>query len=553
MCWKNDAGNVTCLSTGGGTIPTGSGGVAGAVAFWTSATTLGADDPHFHWDDANDQLLIGINTGSHLGTDSGLLVDKDASSSIIGTVVHSATANQSGALNLLRSRGTHALPTVVASGDKLMRLVAQGYDGAAYRDAAALDINVDGTPGSSDMPGRIVFFTTPDGSTTLTERWRINNVGFLGSGGIDPVGAIDVRGTGSPATTIAGERDNGQVNFIGYRVRGGGTATQANDFLSLFFGGGSHSGASADRATTAGMGIKAGENWTATAKGAYITLETTPLLSVTRAERFRVGPSGQWGIEGANFGTAGNLFQSGGASAAPSWLDHTTDFLSQYALLAGRSGGQTLKGGTAASENLTLMSTNHATKGKLLFGTSAYDEVNNRLGLLTASPDATIHIGGSVSSVSVFHMNPTHTATGSIGLFMDPDIRPAASSATIICGFLGTVNPQAGVAISEHSQFYNGPATGSGAGTVGVLNGGRFAVPTYGSVKPTTARGIQIDNYGASGITDAIGIMIDAQSGATNNYDLGFSRNDTTAAGSYFGRIPVRYNGALKYLHVFNT
>lgn len=42
--------------------------------------------------------------------------------------------------------------------------------------------------------------------------------------------------------------------------------------------------------------------------------------------------------------------------------DHT-----QYALLAGRAGGQSLIGGTAASENLTFESTSHATKGKIFF------------------------------------------------------------------------------------------------------------------------------------------------------------------------------------------
>jgi len=40
--------------------------------------------------------------------------------------------------------------------------------------------------------------------------------------------------------------------------------------------------------------------------------------------------------------------------------DHT-----QYALLAGRAGGQTLQGGTAASEALTLESTAHGTKGEV--------------------------------------------------------------------------------------------------------------------------------------------------------------------------------------------
>lgn len=79
-------------------------------------------------------------------------------------------------------------------------------------------------------------------------------------------------------------------------------------------------------------------------------------------------------------GTAGQLLTSGGAGANPSWTtvsggvtahsaltgltsgdDHT-----QYALLAGRSGGQTLIGGTASGNNLTLQSTSHATKGRIL-------------------------------------------------------------------------------------------------------------------------------------------------------------------------------------------
>jgi len=61
--------------------------------------------------------------------------------------------------------------------------------------------------------------------------------------------------------------------------------------------------------------------------------------------------------------------------------DHT-----QYALLAGRSGGQTLNGGTASGENLVLSSTANATKGKILFGNSAYDQANNRLGVGTSTP-----------------------------------------------------------------------------------------------------------------------------------------------------------------------
>ncbi len=47
----------------------------------------------------------------------------------------------------------------------------------------------------------------------------------------------------------------------------------------------------------------------------------------------------------------------------------------------GVAGGQTAIGGTASGNALTLSSTSHATKGKILFGNSAYDEANNYLSL----------------------------------------------------------------------------------------------------------------------------------------------------------------------------
>jgi len=39
------------------------------------------------------------------------------------------------------------------------------------------------------------------------------------------------------------------------------------------------------------------------------------------SERFRVASSGQLGVGGANYGTAGQLLTSGGNGAAPTWSD----------------------------------------------------------------------------------------------------------------------------------------------------------------------------------------------------------------------------------------
>lgn len=66
-------------------------------------------------------------------------------------------------------------------------------------------------------------------------------------------------------------------------------------------------------------------------------------------------------------------------------------------LSVGVSGGQSVIGGTAASNNLTLSSTSNATKGKILFGTSAYDEANNRLGIGTSSPSTALDLAGKLN------------------------------------------------------------------------------------------------------------------------------------------------------------
>lgn len=77
-----------------------------------------------------------------------------------------------------RSTGTDA-NTIVQNADELMHIGAWGADGASFREAGNITFEVDGTPGSSDMPGRIVFRTATDGGITLTERMRIDNAGLV--------------------------------------------------------------------------------------------------------------------------------------------------------------------------------------------------------------------------------------------------------------------------------------------------------------------------------------------------------------------------------------
>jgi len=70
-------------------------------------------------------------------------------------------------------------------------------------------------------------------------------------------------------------------------------------------------------------------------------------------------------------------------------------------LSTGVSGGQSVVGGTAASNSLTLSSTSNATKGNILFGTSAYFENTNNLAIGTSTDNGyKLYVNGTIAVAS---------------------------------------------------------------------------------------------------------------------------------------------------------
>ena len=100
--------------------------------------------------------------------------------------------------------------TVVQSGDVVGKLRFLGNDGANSRTAAQITAEVDGTPGTNDMPGRLVFSTVADDSTSVTERLRINSSGHVvpGADSTYDLGLTGTRFRNVYADTVYGDGSN---------------------------------------------------------------------------------------------------------------------------------------------------------------------------------------------------------------------------------------------------------------------------------------------------------------------------------------------------------
>jgi hypothetical protein len=78
----------------------------------------------------------------------------------------------------------------VASGSQIGVISFNAKDGTNLVQAATVSVECDGTPGTNDMPGRLVFSTTPDGASSPTERMRIEqsgNIRFMNTGLVFPL------------------------------------------------------------------------------------------------------------------------------------------------------------------------------------------------------------------------------------------------------------------------------------------------------------------------------------------------------------------------------
>ncbi len=122
----------------------------------------------------NGKVLIGSDThNTAIGADVGsqLQVEGNSYQTSSLALINNQSSSDPAFLVFGKSRaGSSGGATIVQNGDRLGGIRFCGADGTDLHSyGATIDAYVDGAPGSNDLPGRLVFATTPDGSATPTD------------------------------------------------------------------------------------------------------------------------------------------------------------------------------------------------------------------------------------------------------------------------------------------------------------------------------------------------------------------------------------------------
>ena len=115
------------------------------------------------------------------GFESALQVEGTSATSASISICRNSAAENPPYLLFGKSRGTSiGSNTAIAENDNLGIISFTGSDGSgSFGSFASIYGSVDGTPGNSDHPGRLTFYTTPDGSVSPQLRMTINNQGYV--------------------------------------------------------------------------------------------------------------------------------------------------------------------------------------------------------------------------------------------------------------------------------------------------------------------------------------------------------------------------------------
>lgn len=207
---------------------------------------------------------------------------------------------------------------------------------------------------------------------------------------------------------------------------GSPSAVQSND--SLGFAGGLGYGATAFGANVkSSVSFFAGENWTDSAQGAYLTLNSTPTGSTTRAERARVTPSGRVLINTTTDDGANQLQVNGNIVATNLSGTNTGDVTLTAVGASPNANGASLSG-----QALTLQPASGTQPGLMTAGSQTIGGAKTFSSTISASNlsgtntgDQTITLTGDITGSGTGSFATTlATVNGNVGTFGSASLIP---------------------------------------------------------------------------------------------------------------------------------
>jgi hypothetical protein len=391
---------------------------------------------------ASPSALLHIRKQSTADTYTEALRVEGDGEPAVSILTSSANPQHNPLIYARRSGGTVAAKTAVASGDSLLELTMQGYDGTANRDAAYIHVLVDGAVtggGAADMPGRIEFHTQPDGAGGSLEggtpEMVIKNNGAVGIGLASPASRFVVA---APSTEVIGAAAVITADACGTVKRLSATANRTTDTTDTF---------TAPTASYAGCCMD------------VVNVDTVDTITLDNNAKFITGPGADLAVgpgkavrvcsDGTSWYQASTVTSAAATILAIDDLsDAFTDYAVENNLIMGRAGAAALTAG--AQRNLFI----GQNAGATTVNSTATTDSNTAVGYASLS-----NLAGGDQNTALGRNTLTNTSSGSYNTAMGNQALQQTTSGdgnTAIgsVALLSNVAKQESTAIGYGAMFY---------------------------------------------------------------------------------------------------
>jgi hypothetical protein len=161
---------------------------------WVDPSTLGSS----LWTDAGTETYltdltdnVGIGTVNPLGKFHTQSLN--GNNFIVAEAISNSASDDNGSLQLLRARGTtEAAKANLIAGDRIGSVSFNGYGGGDYREAGQIIMEAEEAFTGTDAGSKMIFSTTPFGTTSTTEAMVITADQNVGIGANAPITDVQI-------------------------------------------------------------------------------------------------------------------------------------------------------------------------------------------------------------------------------------------------------------------------------------------------------------------------------------------------------------------------